>query len=830
MISNLINMKQMLKKENFVNLLFPFKFKCNKTLIINFLSEIYANYYKRCNKIFDEYSFQELMLYPMIVSNKLYSTFNSHKNIQLSVDNFSTNIYTLFFGDIDDKMSMMFDIFDFDGDGSIIYEDVFLILSHLHLIDYTLDTIESLEIIISNFFENKNKIDKENCFNINKNYDILLLLLMFLNKHQSIIFEEDLSYYEISTKGAKSKSKRGSDFNNSFLCSMTLQTHTMNDYEELEYKPTNALLDYLDIVDLGKKRKKYIEDDEEDEEEIFESEDSDLNALCDFVMDFRELRERFITQCNLEPKLFTSTFSGSMFQDDKDKKKKELIDYEIDKQVNVIMKNQLYKNLVKDKIHKKKKKILQKNYTMESYSPEITTQLNSSLAEIDNIGFIKKTNSIMNYSALNLSFIKKLNPKYQNRQEIILYKENKKSQKKMVKLTLFNHYIFYHITFNHINFLYKKITPIINLYINKKKVDNLIYLTIISQSHNKTIKKVYYTDNYDAANKFYSRFNTSSFHRDITKSYYFKYEIDKGKFGHVFLARRNRDNKKLAIKLIQKNNCSNEEYKISRWEINIFRLLQNLNHPNIVKCFDIYENDSQVFFIYEYLSCGNLKKYIQELKFCPSSYNIDTVLKLTLQLIEGLHTLHKFGIIHRDIKTTNLMVEINSPVKKSIISNSFGTNDIQIAYEDMSDFTLKIIDFGLSKVIGINETSDDPYGSLSFKAPELILHKKYNFKVDIWAMGVSIYYVVYKMLPFDEGTREEIKKAIVNNPVIFYENEILYDTFYYRSYMNLIDQNSRDIKSAIVYSILKDCLIKNPEERYSIEELYNKYCELIRSL
>ena len=149
---------------------------------------------------------------------------------------------------------------------------------------------------------------------------------------------------------------------------------------------------------------------------------------------------------------------------------------------------------------------------------------------------------------------------------------------------------------------------------------------------------------------------------------------------------------------------------------------------------------------------------------------------------------------------------------------------------DIIDFTLKIIDFGLSRVIGINETSDDPYGSLSFKAPELILHKKYNFKVDIWAMGVSIYYVVYKMLPFDEGTREEIKKAIVNNPVIFYENEILYDTFYYRSYMNLIDQNSRDIKSAIVYSILKDCLTKNPEERYSIEELYNKYYELIKSL
>ena len=824
-------MSQKIRKENFINSLYPYKFKCNKTLIINFLSEIYATYYKRCNRIFDEYSFQELMLYPMIVSNKLYTTFNSHKNSQLSVDNFSSNIYTLLFGDIDDKMSMMFDVFDFDGDGSIIYEDVFLILSHLHLIDYTLDTIESLEIIISNFFEKKSKIDKENCFNINKNYDILLLLLMFLNKHQSIIFEEDLSFYEISTRKVKSRSKRGSDFTNSFLCSMTLQTRTMNDFEELEYKPTDSLLDYLDMVDFGKKRKKLIEDDEEEEEEIFEKEDRDLNALCDFVMDFRELRERFITQCNLEPKLFTSTFSCSLLKDEKkDNDKKKQIDYEIDKQVNNIMKNQLYKNLIKDKIHRKKKKILFKNYTVESYSPEKTTQFNSSLPEIDNVGLIKKTNSIMNYSALNLSFIKKFNPKYQNRQEIILYKDNKKTNKKTVKLIMFNHYIFYYITFNQVNFLYKKIIPIINLYINKKKENNLIYLTIISQSHNNTIKKVYYSDNYEAANKFCSRFNSSNFYRDITKSYYFKYEIDKGKFGHVFLARKNKDNKKYAIKLVQKNNCSHEEYKIFRWEINLFHLIQNISHPNIIKCYDIFENESQIFYVYEYLSFGNLKKYIQDLKFCPSSYNIDMVLRLAVQLIEGIHILHKFGIIHRDIKTTNIMIEINSPIKKSIISNSFGTNDIQITYEDMSDFTLKIIDFGLSKVIGVNETTDDPYGSLSFKAPELILHKNYNFKVDIWAMGISLYYVVYKMLPFDEGTREDIKKAIVNNPVIYYENELLFDAFYYKNYNNLIDQNSREIKSSIVYSILKDSLIKDPMERYSIEDLYNKYCDLIKSL
>ena len=822
-------MAQKIRKENFINLLYPYKFKCSKILIINFLSEVYANYYKRCNKIFDEYSFQELIEMPMIISNKLFSTFTSYNKIKLTVDKFSSNIYTLLFGDIDDKMSMMFDIFDFDGDGSIIFEDVFLILSHMHFIDYTLETIELLENIILNFFDNKNKIDKENCFNINKNYDILLLLSMYINKHQSIISEEDLSFYELSSKGIKKRTKTGTEITNNYLSSFTLQTYTVYDYEELEYKPSNLLFDYLYIVDFDKKRKKIFEDEEDDDEEIYEGEDEDLNALCDFAMDFRELRERFINQCTIEPKLFTSTFTGSMFQDDKEKQK-EKIDYEIDKQVNFIMKNQLYKNLVKNNSTNKKKIILQKNYTVDSSSPDKTTQLNSSLPEIDNLGIIQKTYSIMNNSGFYFPFMRKFNPKYQNRQEIILYKEKSNSHKRMIKLILFNNYIFYFITFNQINFLYKKIISIKNLYVSKKKVDNRMYLTFTSQAHNKTIKKVYYSDNHDLVNKFCSKFHTSNYNRDITKSYYFKYEIDKGKFGHVFLARRNKDNKKLAIKLVQKNNCTLEEYKIIRWEKNIFHLLQNLRHPNLVKCFDIYENESQIFFIYEYLSCGNLKKYIQELKFCPSSYNIDTILKLALQLIEGIHILHKFGIIHRDIKTTNLMVEINSPIKKSIISNSFGTNDIQITYEDMSDVTLKIIDFGLSEVIGINETSNAPYGSLSFKAPELILHKDYNFKVDVWAMGVSLYYVVYKMLPFDEGNREDIKKAIVNNPVIFYENEFLFDTFYYKNYMSIIDKESREIKSAIIYSILKDCLVKNPKERFSIEELYNKYDELIKNL
>ena len=59
---------------------------------------------------------------------------------------------------------------------------------------------------------------------------------------------------------------------------------------------------------------------------------------------------------------------------------------------------------------------------------------------------------------------------------------------------------------------------------------------------------------------------------------------------------------------------------------------------------------------------------------------------------------------------------------------------------------------------------------------------------------------------------------------------IHFDTFYYKSFMNIIDKDSKEIKSGIMYSILKDCLNKNPDERFTIEELYNKYDDIIKNL
>jgi hypothetical protein len=234
----------------------------------------------------------------------MFQTFTSKDNTQMNVDEFSINIFNLFFGDIDDKMSMIFDLLDFDGDGAIIYEDVFLILSHLHLMEFNYNSIYYIEEIISIFFDNKTKIEKDNFFNLNKNFDVLLLVLLFLNKYQTLITEEELTFYEACLL----KKTKKSEFVLNYKYTYSIKNDIYDEYEELEYKPSELLLDYLEIIDFGKKKKRIIREFEDDEE-FYDNEDQDLSALFDFSMNFKELKERFINECNLEPRLFTSNFS-----------------------------------------------------------------------------------------------------------------------------------------------------------------------------------------------------------------------------------------------------------------------------------------------------------------------------------------------------------------------------------------------------------------------------------------------------------------------------------------------------------------------------------------
>jgi len=822
------------KKENFLKYLFPFQFTHNKGTIISFLSDIFANFQKRSNNNFDTYTFQELIGLPMIVSDKLYSTFISHQEKELTYQEFSNGLYDLLFGDLDDKMSIVFDLLDFNGDGFIVIEDAFLILSHFHLIDNTTDTIPLLEKIISDFFGNKQqKLDKENCFNIKKNFDVLLLVLLFLNKYIIIISEGEFLQYE-KVGNRRKCNKNG----------VAGYIYTIDDYDEIEYKPSDFLLLYLDETQFGHKKKKIFDYEDSDSEEDLDSDDEDLDALYEFSIDFQDLRDRFINQCTYEPRLLTSTFSCSFFQEERAKMKEEKKEDSVNVLDEILM-NQAYKkmkfkekrkseNYNKDNLGKKinKKNINKKKLNSPNEKEKKDEKSSNKNKEEDYISLGNMTRNQSTSAESHTGFgggirravtnygLKRANSMLKNKVELTLYKDEKLA--KEVKIILVGHYIFYYKS-NRGNFLYKKIIPINSLFIRKKKKDNIIIFSLVSFLHNLEKKKLYYTDKIDDVNKFCSKFNKSKMYRDIKKEYYFKVHIGEGQFGKVLLAERNNDKKKLAVKLVQKGTQSIEEYKVNRWEIDIFKLLQNVKHPNIIECIDLFEYETQIFFVYEYIAGGDLRKIWKELRLFPQYCTINIILKYSMQMIEGMKELYKYGIIHRDIKTTNMVV------------NMFYDKELsgwEYNYSNIDKSVIKIIDFGLSRILGKFEKSNDPYGSLCFKAPELIMYEPYDFKVDVWAIGVTIYYLVYKELPFEKGSKENIKYEIVHENASFPRNNIIINTGLDNYYdgNDKIKKLNNLTKSNILYSLIQDCLEKNPKKRLNIDELSDKYTPLIQTL
>ena len=824
------------KKKNFIKYLFHFQFSHNKGTIMSFLSDVFVNFQKRSNNNFDTYTFQELLSLPMIVSDKLYYTFTSHQDKQLTYQEFSSGIYDLLFGDIDDKMSIVFDLLDFDGDGVITLEDVFLILSHFHLIDNTTETIPLLEKLISNFFgNNKHKLDKENCFNIKKNFDVLLLTLLFLNKYTSVVSEGEIYQYEKMRKPRKGDKGGFVGYN----------LYTVDDYDDMEYKPTQLLFNYIDSTEFAHKKKKVFDYEDSDSEEDLDSDDEDLDALYEFSMDYQELRDRFINQCTYEPRLLTSTFSCSFFQEERAKMKEQKKDDSV-KLLDDILMNQAYKKMKFKEKRKNEnhnggggnglsKKNVNKSSKKNLDEKKENDQTSNKNIEDDNISVGNMTGNRstsadthtgfggIRRAVTNFGGFKKANSQLKNKAELILYKDEKLSKK--VKIILVGHYIFYYKN-NRGNFLYKKIMPINSLFLRKKKKDNIVVLSLVSFLHNLEQKKNYYCDKQEDANKFYSKFNKSKMFRDIKKEYYFKVHIGEGQFGQVLLAERNIDNKKLAVKLVQKGTQSIEEYKVNRWEIDIFKLLQNIQHPNVVQCIDLFEYESQIFFVYEYVAGGDLRKVCKELKLFPQYYSINTILKFSMQMIEGMRVLHKYGVIHRDIKTTNMVVDI-------VPSKHNNNSGWEVDYSNIDNSKIKVIDFGLSRILGKYESSTDPYGSLCFKAPELIKHEPYDFKVDVWAIGITIYYLVYKELPFEKGSKEDIKYGIVHENEAYPRNNFIINpnmNNYYDGSIKMRKMTNNATKSNILYSMIKDCLEKNPEERLNIDQLSDKYTPLIQTL
>ncbi|XP_075700040.1 MAP/microtubule affinity-regulating kinase 3 isoform X3 [Rhinoderma darwinii] len=240
--------------------------------------------------------------------------------------------------------------------------------------------------------------------------------------------------------------------------------------------------------------------------------------------------------------------------------------------------------------------------------------------------------------------------------------------------------------------------------------------------------------------------------------------IGKGNFAKVKLARHILTGREVAIKIIDKTQLNPTSLQKLFREVRIMKIL---NHPNIVKLFEVIETEKTLYLIMEYASGGEVFDYLvahgrMKEKEARAKFR---------QIVSAVQYCHQKHIVHRDLKAENLLLD--------------------------ADMNIKIADFGFSNEFTVGNKLDTFCGSPPYAAPELFQGKKYDGpEVDVWSLGVILYTLVSGSLPFDGQNLKELRERVLRGK--------------YRIpfYMSTDCEN-----------LLKRFLVLNPSKRGTLEQI-----------
>lgn len=151
------------------------------------------------------------------------------------------------------------------------------------------------------------------------------------------------------------------------------------------------------------------------------------------------------------------------------------------------------------------------------------------------------------------------------------------------------------------------------------------------------------------------------------------------------------------------------------------QFLSSVNHPNIIRLFDVFKVEDSIFLVLEFCAGGDLASYIR----LHGRIQDPVAKNLMKQLGAGMKVLHSNHIIHRDLKPENLLLS-----------------------SCQTDAVLKISDFGLSRVKAPNEHVETVCGSPLYMAPEILHFQQYDEKVDMWSIGIILFELLHGYPPF----------------------------------------------------------------------------------
>ncbi|XP_029948235.1 NUAK family SNF1-like kinase 2 [Salarias fasciatus] len=250
---------------------------------------------------------------------------------------------------------------------------------------------------------------------------------------------------------------------------------------------------------------------------------------------------------------------------------------------------------------------------------------------------------------------------------------------------------------------------------------------------------------------------------NLKHRYEFLETLGKGTYGKVKKARE-RSGRLVAVKSIRKEKIKDEQDLVHiRREIEI---MSSLCHPHIITIYEVFENKDKIVIVMEYASKGDLYDYICDRR----NVSEPEARHFFRQIVSAVHYCHQNGIVHRDLKLENILLDGNGNVK--------------------------IADFGLSNLYHGDEYLQTFCGSPLYASPEIVNGRPYRGpEVDTWSLGVLLYTLVHSSMPFDGKNHKALVQQI--------------STGNYRKPSNPSD----------ACGLIRWMLMVNPERRATIEEI-----------
>ena len=212
-------------------------------------------------------------------------------------------------------------------------------------------------------------------------------------------------------------------------------------------------------------------------------------------------------------------------------------------------------------------------------------------------------------------------------------------------------------------------------------------------------------------------------------------EVGSGGIATVYLARNLRSNQIVAVKIVHPHIAKDPEV-VRRFQREA-GLLTGLSNPHLVQVFDYGVENGQHYLVMEYVEGRTLKSIINE----EGALDLDRSLEIARQIAEGLVEVHRRGIVHRDIKPQNLMIE--------------------------PDGTVKVMDFGIARVADLSALTRSGYlvGTPHYISPEQARGQEVDHRSDLYSLGVVLYEMITGQVLFDADSPISVALKHLNEPV-----------------------------------------------------------------